>query len=117
MTASHVRHIPSGLCASARYLGFDARPPQNSWHRGKVRTYRPNSRISKLTGAEELVQLVLSGQTYREIADRFGVKLEDSVKRAYERARRLVAQQMREKGSTWEEIRTRFSLGKQGVHV
>jgi hypothetical protein len=108
LVPSHVRHILSGLCETARKLGFDATPPRGNHTRGRTRTYRPNSRIAKLPQGEELVQLVLSGKTFWEIAVRFGVKAEVSVRNAYQRAKRLVIQQMREKGSTWEEIAERF---------
>jgi len=109
MTATHVRHILGGLCATARKLGFDALPPAGDHTRGMVREYRPNSRIAKLPYGEELVDLVLSGQTLREIADRFGVMHEEAVRNGYLRAKKLVTKQMRDAGSTWEEINARFA--------
>jgi hypothetical protein len=121
LVPGHVRHILSGLCDTARKLGFDASPPQGDHMRGKVRAYRSNPRIAKLPQAEELVRLVLSGKTFWEIAVRFGVKAEVSVRNAYQRAKRLVIQQMREKGSTWEEIAERFgeteNTGKSSLEM
>jgi len=111
LVPSHVRHILSGLCETARKLGFDAAPPRGDHMRGKTRTYRPNSRIAKLPQAEELVRLVLNGQTFQEIAERFGMvsrTSEKSVQFAYQRAKRRVIQEMRDTGSTWEEVAARF---------
>ena len=108
LTATLVRHILGGLCASARRLGFDALPPRGDHTRGKLRMYRPNLRSSKLPMAEELLGLVLSGKTFREIADQFGVTHESSVRSAYQRAKKVVIQQMREQGATWEEVAKRF---------
>ncbi len=63
--------------------------------------------------AEELLDLVLSGKTFREIADQFGVVREDSVKGAYKHAKKVIIHQMREQGATWGEIAIRLGLLKE----
>jgi len=111
---SHVRHILANLCASARRLRFDATSPNCQWIRGKVRTYRSNTRSAKLPMPKELFDLVLSGKTLREIADQFGVTREDSVRDAYQHAKKVVIHQMREQGATWGEIAKRFGGREDG---
>jgi len=110
---SLVRHILSGLCASARRLGFDALPPRGDHTRGKTRRYRSNTRMVKLPPAEELLQLIESGKTFEQIAEQFNVRLVKSVKGAYWRAKKIAIEDMRAGGATWEEIEQRF--GKKAI--
>jgi hypothetical protein len=105
---SHVRHILSGLCDSARKLGFDALPPRGDHLRGLTRRYRSNPRMVKLPPAEELVQLVENGKTFEQIAKQFNVKLVKSVQGAFWRAKKIVILDMRAAGATWEDIEQRF---------
>lgn len=108
LTPSLVRHILSGLCETARRLGFEATSPRAN-SRGKIRRYRPNNRIAKLPQAAELVRLVESGLTFEQIREKFGVMHVVAVKNAfYHSAKRIVSDNMRTNGATWDEIDKRF---------
>ena len=109
LTPSFVRHSLSGLCATARKLGFDAMPPRGDHTRGKLRNYRPNTATAKLPMAEELVALALSGKSFEEIAEQYGVKKPASVYGAYHRGKKIVIEKMRREGRTWDEINKHFA--------
>jgi hypothetical protein len=105
---SHVRRILGGLCATARTLGFDATAPRGDHTRGKLRDYRPNVATAKLPMSEELVALVLSGKTFEQVAEQYGVKSPKSVLGAYVRGKKLVMARLRRQNHTWDEINEHF---------
>jgi hypothetical protein len=58
--------------------------------------------------AEELVALALSGKTFEQIAEQYGVKRPASVFGAYTRGKKLVIEKLRKQGNTWDEINEHF---------
>jgi hypothetical protein len=58
--------------------------------------------------AEELVELALSGRTFEQIAEQYGVKRPKSVAGAYDRGKKLVIERLRREGHTWAQIDQHF---------